>query len=136
MNAQAVDRAQLQQVGAAAERVGNRCGVLRGAVRAFFHHEASAGGIEDARPQHALGIVQRGEAHAVGMAGQHLVRMENYVTFDLEGEAVEAEHGCGLYRVGLVAGEPESDTARSGVAAPRQRQRSVKIHAHTGRFGG
>ncbi len=141
-----------EEVGGAAEGVGNGAGAGEGFGGAFGlgDDEAAADGVEDFVGEGDAGVVEGGEAHAVGVGvdghvGIHLVAAEVEV-FDFdEGngfDAVECEgaggadggdlwfDGGGIDGVGRFAEEAEKDGAVGAVADAGEGERAVEVDVY------
>jgi hypothetical protein len=133
-------RCLAQQVGAGREIMGHGGGRWRCFVameHLVGHDEAAADGIIDPDVQWRTGIVEGGEAHAVGMAGQALPAEQQQIRGLVEGNGVTAAEqepavgpdgvdqggdGVGIDAVGLFAQQAEHNGAVGTVADAGQRQ--------------
>ena len=98
------------------------CGRARRIVGfAFALHGAAADRIHLLGQQRRAGGIARGEAHAVRMAGQHLVAVEQQVHWLIEGDLVAAERGGAARSRGSVSALAPSlrDRSRTGRSPSR-----------------
>jgi hypothetical protein len=95
------------------------------------------------RPAFSLALAERSEAHAVRVARQHLVTVEQQIKGLIEGNFVTAEqsqaaaladalerrvNGVDVHGVGRLPLETEQDSAIRAVAASRQGERAVQLY--------
>ena len=139
----------LEEFCAAAERqrdIGGRRG-RAGALLIRALHGAAADRVHLLRQQRRARRIPRREAHAVRMAGQHLVAVEQQVHRLVEGDFVLAEkpepraaadarerrlHDRRIELGGIMPLEPEQDRAIRAMAEARERKRAVELHEDLG----